>query len=379
LATGNYGKFNGIAKSSPGVTITAAAGATPTMTLYFAMTSPVAQWLILDHLTIQGASFITGAVNHITIQNSTIADGILFDVSANNNICSNCPQMNNNAILFNNDLINMSAVAVPNNPSTGYEGRLHFLAMGSRTNNPPAGITITNSTFTGGCADGIQMGGPAGAGNGLTIGPGNVFYNIQQSYNGTTCNGHMDSIQLNGTSTPGPVITGNYFHDDADGIVDFDYANDANINNNVIERLGIGYGIGGTATGTTQHNTLYDSQIACGVTHEGNVCGATFINNIMTSFVDSGGGTGAPALVDNNLCTSGVCSSPFTNYGSHNITGTPTYVGGTSPTTYSAFALTSSSIGHNAANNGNDIGINVANVATAVPSPPTNLIIVSVQ
>ena len=43
LASGNYGSFSGVTKSSPGVTIAAANGATPTMFIAIHQTS--ARWL----------------------------------------------------------------------------------------------------------------------------------------------------------------------------------------------------------------------------------------------------------------------------------------------------------------------------------------------
>ena len=55
--------------------------------------------------------------------------------------------------------------------------------------------------------------------------------------------------------------------------------------------------------------------------------------------------------------------------------GSPTYVGGSSPTTWSGYALASTSLGHLKASNGTDIGITVGSVPSppAVVSPPTNL------
>jgi hypothetical protein len=364
LATGNYGTFNGMTKTSPGVTLTAAPGATPTMALWFGTTTSPASWLILDNITIAGGN-INGPANNITFRNSHFTDKLTIWQNAKNNSCSGCPALNNSNIVFDNDLFDMSA----NQAGVGgYEGRIQIIGSG---NDPvPAGVTIKNSKLTTGCADGIQIG---GGGYGVTIGPNNEFYNLLQG----SCGPHIDSIQFVGTDPTGPVITGNYFHDNTTGIIGYDYANDATITNNVLKSIAAdGTAIAGNATGTISHNTLINNELSCGVTHQGNVCHSAFINNIATGFYLDGGGAGAPSALDFNLCTKASCPS---GYGTHNLTGTPTYVGGTSPTTYSAFPLTSSSIGHNAANDGNDIGINVANVATAVPSPPTNLIIVSVQ
>ena len=49
-----------------------------------------------------------------------------------------------------------------------------------------------------------------------------------------SCGPHVDSFQFVGSSVPGPVITGNFFHDESTGIVGYDNANSATITNNVL-------------------------------------------------------------------------------------------------------------------------------------------------
>jgi hypothetical protein len=358
LATGNYGTFNGLTKSSPGVTITAAAGATPTMSIWFGTTASPIAWMILDHLTITGGE-INAPANHVTIQNSTITNKIDVWQNGGNNSCSSCPAMNNQNIVFDGDTFNMSA-----NPSGsgGYEGRLNFLGTGSEST--PAGVVVKNSTFTQQCADGVDI---LSGGYGVTIGPGNEFYNLMQG----SCGPHIDSIQFVGTDTTGPLITGNYLHDNSTGMIGYDYANDATITNNVVANIGTdGTAIAGNATGTISHNTLYNNQLSCGVTHQGNVCRSAFLNNIATGITNQGGGTGSPSQNDYNLYTQGACGIP--GCGSHNLKGTPTYVGGSNPNTYSGFALTSTSLGHLAASDGTDIGMNDSTTGVT-PAAPTGL------
>src|SRR6185312_13442781 len=48
--------------------------------------------------------------------------------------------------------------------------------------------------------------------------------------------------------------------------------------------------------------------------------------------------------------------------------GTPTFTGGVSPTTYAGFALTAGSIGHNAGDDSKDMGINLSATTTATPT-----------
>lgn len=350
LATGNYGTFNGVTKSSPGVTITKAAGATPTMSIFFGNTPAVA-WLILDHLTISGG-LISGAINNVTFQNNSWTDKLVIWGKGPNNGCSACVDLNNSNIVFNGEDFNMAA----NQSGTGgFEGRVQ-LADGGAT---PWGVTFKNSKFHSGCADGIQISGNNAAW-GATIGPGNEFFNLLQG----SCGPHIDSIQFVGTGAIGPVIDGNYFHDDSTGIVGYDYANDATITNNVLERISTAV-LGGQQTGIVFHNTVYDNVISCGVTHQGNACNATITNNISTGLLFVG--TNPPN--DYNLCTQGPCGGS----GTHNLTGTPTYVGGSSPSTYAGFALTSSSLGHAAGSDGKDMGTIVSGSISSQPNPPTGL------
>jgi len=361
LATGNYGTWSGVTKTSPGVTITAAAGATPTITIaFYQPSSPIAAWLILDNLTIPSAQF-SGAVNHITVQNSTLTGSTLFyaNSGATNNLCSSCPAMNNNVILFNNDLFN----------STGDTGTGRFDAV--LAGPTPAGVTLTNSTFVGGCDDGINF---DTGGYGFTIGPGNVFHDMLQG----SCGNHIDPIQFIGSSSPGPVITGNYFYNNTTGIAAYDGANNAQINNNVIvNAVQDGLLVAGLdSSSVVEHNTVIGGDgIICGQTHEGNNCTATFRNNITKNF-SVGGGTSVgqvPVYFDYNLCTAGSCAFGSNSAGAHSLNGTPTYVGGSSPATYAGYALTSTSLGHLAGSDGKDIGTNVSANTGSQPAPPTGL------
>lgn len=357
LASGNYGSFSGVSKSSPGVTITAASGATPSMSIAFRQTSPVAQWLILDSLTITGGD-ISAPANNITIQNSTITDKVNIWQNANNSACSNCGAMNNQNIVFNNDMLNMSS---NQSGSGGYEARINFVNAGN--NDPtPAGVTVKNSKFTTGCADGVDF---LSGGYGVTIGPGNEFFNLQQG----SCGPHVDPIQFVGSDSPGPTITGNYFHDNSTGIAAYDYANSGLINNNVVVRTTQDYIeiAGFDSASVIEHNTVVGGDINCDKTHEGNLCTAVIRNNIVGSIVlTTSGGTGNPSFNDYNLCTSGTCA------GAHSLKGSPTYVGGTSPSNYAGYALANTSLGFGAGNDGSSMGIVVTTNGSA-PNPPTGL------
>jgi hypothetical protein len=59
---------------------------------------------------------------------------------------------------------------------------------------------------------------------------------------------------------------------------------------------------------------------------------------------------------------------PGTNRDCNSISGTPTFVGGSNPSTNAGFALTSGSTGHNAASDGTDMGANVSLVGVQATS-----------
>ena len=94
----------------------------------------------------------------------------------------------------------------------GFEGRLSIRGQDCCSVN--SGISVTDSHFgAGGCSDGIQLIGNA---SGVTIGPGNEFANIVQG----SCGAHVDAVQMFGASNI--TFTGNYFHNNEDGITNYD-------------------------------------------------------------------------------------------------------------------------------------------------------------
>jgi len=276
--------------------------------------------------------------------------------------------MNNNNVLFTNDVF-----TAPANPTGSFGGDLVFPNSGS--NDPsPAGLVVTNSIFEGpGCNDGVDI---FSGGRGVTIGPGNTFENLQQG----SCGNHVDPIQFDGSDKPGPTITGNLFINNSTGIASYDGSNDATVTNNVVMETTQDWidAVGFDSNSVFSHNTVIGGTIACNNTHEGNPCQAQLINNIASNFSNcggcTGGGTPAPTAYSNNLCTSGSCITLGSVNCTSCLSGTPTYVGGSNPSTYAGFQLTSGSLGHAAASDGNDIGINVSGTSTSQPAPPTGLL-----
>jgi hypothetical protein len=231
----------------------------------------------------------------------------------------------------------------------GYEGRLSLI-YGS-------GITITNNTFgPGGASDGIFMGGNV---SNVTIGPGNVFTGILESQCGTV---HCDAVQGYGAGS-GIVIQGNLFRNGDTFIMMPDGSSGVSVKNNVFDGNGVSYidkiQFGSASNAVFQHNTLI---------------------NVRASFDSK---TGSPAssnvLAENNLLNgsssfktangSGCSACTFRS----NLTGTPTFVAGATPSTLAGFQLTSGSFGYRAASDGQDAGAIVSGTTPLMLAAPTSL------
>jgi Right handed beta helix region/Bacterial Ig domain len=232
----------------------------------------------------------------------------------------------------------------------------------------PSGVTISNSVFSGGNSDGVQITGMA---NGVVVGPGNEFSNLAQS-----SSVHTDSIQLYGASDT--TITGNYIHDAAEGIMAPDGGDSGflHIENNVFSRIGQqGVYLGFKPGLVLNHNTF-----AAGVMlHDdpakgGNATvGAIIKNNILLNGVAKQNLMGnAIAVEDYNLLAGGS--------GAHDIkAGKPTFAAGAAPTTFAGWLLAPGSLGAKAADDGADMGILPAPVVKApapAPAPATKTLAV---
>jgi hypothetical protein len=217
------------------------------------------------------------------------------------------------------------------------------------------GITISNNLFSGSgsalpnnCSDGVQINGAA---YGTVIGPGNEFTAMAES----TCVAHVDPIQFFNDSNT--TVTGNWFHDNGDGsggVMTPDGTQNTIITNNVFASTGYAYAVncGGCVNVLIEHNTVNPSQAIhfANANGGGASSGNTLRNNILL-----GGSQNQGTTVTFNLYASGGTGT--------NINGTPTYVGGSTPSTYAGYALTTGSTGHNAASDGHDMGINITSGA----------------
>jgi hypothetical protein len=266
------------------------------------------------------------ASNHLTFKHLTWTGAVAYRV-----------QGANNAILFDHDVFD--------NLGTGlWEGRI---TVRGYNQNAPAGVTISNSHFSGGCSDGIQL---IGDTYGVVI-SGNEFSNINQS----GCDPvHADPIQIvDGKAT---VITGNYFHDNGSG------------------SGGLMAGLAFNATVVSNNvfvcTCVYPWSVFAGGAANWKVSHNTFVGGGQLRFEVFNGNTPSGNLVRDNVFMAGGGISSSSSYGSNdhnlnagvsgtgNMPGTPIFVGGSNPTTYAGYRLTSGSPGKGAASDGTDMGIN---------------------
>ena len=314
LASANYGTFRGGVKSSM-TTVKPEGGATVTMSLDF---EPAAN-ITVDGVKATGAYLNDSRTHDITVRNS------VFDQAQVVMRTDSLPT--NASILFDHN-VHSNYVKC----SSCYEGRVEV--VGDHGSN---GITIQNSEFYGGNSDGIQD-----ASNGTRI-LNNEFHDIDQIDGPSGV--HADSIQLYGSSNT--VIRGNYVHDVSIGIMAADGADRETIENNVFKVTGSPYALNilSDRGSVIRHNTVWGGgtcayKLRCGVLYLGNKPGdpvsrsTTVTDNILTRVCVCSGSPTRGLTQYHNLVAARAGIAP------HDIHGSPTYKGGTSPATLAGFALT---------------------------------------
>ncbi len=307
-----------------------------------------AQYIRFQSLTIPG-----GLANSCSKHIQWIGNVFTDMMTLSNSGCSNLD------ILFDGNTFNEIDVG------GGYEGRLSVVY------GCPSGVTIKNNTFSGGVSDGIQVLGGACS---VKIGPGNVFSGILESQCGAV---HCDAIQFYGAGANN-VIEGNYFKNGDTFLMMPDGSNNVTVRNNVFDGGGVSYEyklqFGSAANLIFEHNTIYNASVAID-SKTGSAASSNAIvrNNIISGFsvFKTTGGSGCTnCTFSNNLFDDSGAAR-----GSGNVIGAPTYVGGGSnPSTWPGFQLTTSSLGYRAASDGMDIGSTVFTSSTQIaPNPPTNV------
>lgn len=333
LGSGSYGTFRGAMK--PGrVTIAEAAGATASMRLEFNPASNIT----VDGLDITGAYIAGGTTRNITVRNS-VFNGSRVHLDGGSLV-------NSGVVLQGNRHVNVNVC------SACLDARVHIT---NRTGQP-SGITVRDSLFQGGSADGIQNGG-----NGVQV-LSNTFRDLSQ----TGADGaHTDSIQLYGSRAT--VIRGNFFYNvDMGNPGAYDRAEAEIFEDNVVVSSRYPYaGVLMSDSGSVVRHNLFvqrsvsgspcDYNLPCGVVMMGNKpadprsTGTVFKDNILAE-LSINGETPAFAENDFNMYTA------RKGAGANSTLGQPIFVGGAAPTTYEGFRLAAGSPGKGTASDGLDRG-----------------------
>ena len=309
----------------------------------------------LDSLTLSDMG-VDGCSTDIELTNSTFEPGrpgASFDGSA-------CPSTTHNYLV--------DGVTFANVDLTGFEGRLNFRDVN--------GAVVRNSFFGhGGYGDGIQT---QGGTRNLTIGPGNVFDGITQSFCDAGGGAHCDAIQLLGEGAT--AITGNYFKNGDTYIMAPDGSSNVTTTSNVFDGTGRGYEykiqFGSAASPVFRHNTLDDASAAFdSKPDQPATTNAQVKDNIVAGFSQfkTSGGSGCSGCT----FTYNLFHDAGNARGSHNLIGQPSFVGGPHPitypgwkltiswvgpdrpTTHAGWKLTTGSIGRNRASDGTNLGASV--------------------
>lgn len=340
LGAGSYTYSGSVSKSSM-TTIRSTSGVMADVT-FTSFTSNTSNNLTFQYVTFSGTTVIgTGDPSATGSTNLAVKN---FNMSGSAGFCVEQGNSNANILIDHGKFSN----SYNGNGSSGCtsEGRL-----GLKSSCTSCGITVSNSEFSGGASDGIQAHWGI---DGVTIGPGNYFHDILEGGCGSV---HCDSIQL--FSASHITITGNFFYNNSDSIANFDCsagegATQITVTNNVMYQepasATSNFSVAGGTGNVITHNTLGpNTDLEIGTWNDG--CSNTGLT-VRDNVFHGGCATNATSSTfDHNLVNGGGSC-----VGTGGISGSPTYTGGTTPTTWAGFLLTSLSSGHLAASDGLDMG-----------------------
>ncbi|HEY2631541.1 MAG TPA: hypothetical protein VGI26_04100 [Solirubrobacteraceae bacterium] len=336
LNAGNYGEVSVTVSKSSMVTVKPAAGVSQSQAVLGYANVTTSSNITFEGLTIAGGN--TGGssapATHIHWVSDTFTSGlcILTPTSANIDI-----------LVEGSTFFNIGE----GKGGCGNEGRLEVNGENKGVSGTN-GVVISHSTFgRNGCTDGVNI---TGGGSGTVIGPGDVFENMKEG----SCAAHVDPIQFYGAQ--GTTVTGDYFHGNSDGIMSPDgNGSPMTVTNDVFDTDGEypwQIVIGGGSHDVISHDTFgHGAMVRIGHVNVGASSSETISNNVITGGLDlsEGQSTSGFTMVDN--LTEGQA------IGTGGIVGKPTYAGGGSePSTWAGWALTSGSLGHLGASDGTNVG-----------------------
>ena len=303
-----------------------------------------------------GISFDLNGVSNVTMtgfSGSSSSNGLTLQVAG---------QGNNSNITYSYNAMTSSGVEVSGNSNANANidiAHNTFIGFGSSPeqsrvnivsdNACPDGITVEYNHMSGGQADGIDISGNSCQ----TQIQHNVIDNIQEN----NCGGiHCDGFQDNGGGN-GTVLAYNYFYNDSDCFLLDDGSSNYNIHDNVCQtgsNSSYWMQFGGAKGMTLNHNTIISSVGAqYGNDHNGNSSSnVTFTNNILYSDPTDNSGQPVTGTFNEsyNLCPNG-CT------GTHETKASPSFTGGSSPSTWPGFSLARGSAGIRGGSDGKNLGV----------------------
>jgi hypothetical protein len=337
LNAGNYGEVSVTTSKSSMVTVKPANGVSQSQAVVGYANVTTSSNITFEGLTIAGGNVGSSSspATHIHWVGDAFTSGLCIQTPTSANI---------DILVESSTFFNISE----GNGGCGNEGRLEVNGDNKGVSGTN-GVVISHSSFgRNGCTDGVNI---TGGGSGTVIGPDDVFENMKEG----SCKAHVDPIQFYGAK--GTTVTGDYFHGNSDGIMSPDgNGSPMTVTNDVFDTDGEypwQIVIGGGEHDFISHDTFgHGAMIRIGHVNVGaTAANETIADNVLTGGLDlsegqsSGGWTMEYDLVEGQTI------------GTHAINGKPTYVGGGSePSTWTGWALTSSSLGYLAAAGGTNMG-----------------------
>lgn len=379
LASGDYSSFTGTSKSAPGIWITSAPGATVTFNSGITLNLSSVRNFVLDGTGGGGTMTVGGLLDMETngdaLQNKALNltfQNIAF--TATGDVLVQGPENSN--ITFNRDTFVAANAQCSGGSATGITWQF-ILPYETATSATPSGVTLENSVFVA-SADLWNPYRAIQTASSLAV-TGNVFVGYLDHMNAGSCN-HIDTLQifsgLNGTY--GNVIfTGNLCYDDYGCFMAFDGTSNNTITDNAcfdIESACINlYSDAGSVVDHNTQETGGADPSYCEILLNVQPCTSStlFINDNKTGDPTPGGETYTdntdqygPNVESGSLTTN--TNNMWSGASSPNINGSPTFTGGTNPTTWAGFELTSGSTGHAGGSDGLDVGLR-----SSAGGPPT--------
>ncbi|MGA9286131.1 MAG: hypothetical protein WBV85_11895 [Solirubrobacteraceae bacterium] len=340
LNAGNYGNITVTTSKSSMVTIVAAAGLSSSQVTLGYTDVTTSSNLTFEGVTVEGGNVgsSSSSATHIHWVEDEFTSGLCIQAPTSANI---------DVLVEGSTFIDIDTGGCSN------EGRLEV----NGDNEGPSGVNgvvIAHDLFqTGspsGCTDGVNI---TGGASGTVIGPGDEFTGLKQG----SCSAHVDSIQFYGATDT--TVTGDYFQGNSDGIMSPDgNGSPMTVSNCVFDTDGEypdQIVIGGGGDDVITHDTFgHGARVRIGHVNVGaTASNETVTDNVLTGGLElTEGQSSSGWTMEYNLVEGEVL-------GAHSIKGKPVYVGGGSePSTWAGWTLTSASPGHLAAGDGGDMGAN---------------------